>query len=342
MPKVTKSHYVHLQIDGHTGHRRISVPSESFKLAPGELQRLTLLSCELPHTFFRINSSNRFFFFYSPVQVRYYPIAIPEGSYPDFQTLAAVIIIALQDVFSIPDCTYDDVLCRFQLETGANHVAAVGGGAVDVQGYFVSFHNVNRVAAVVAAGGPAAFLPSNQTHQQTHLILGCTPNTRNLDQIADRPTNGFIGNLIARSKLFPRLATLDALLLRSPQQSVAFESMTMSGPLQGAQTPKLAASDIIARIPVSDAPLINYEDPGGDTYQFYPSDTQHLDSLDFALTDEYGRTLAQLLPERARTEPLPIKLVLRWDAIVPDPRTPRGPKGQFSGNYRDVLTEAEQ
>ena len=36
MPKVTKSHYVHLQIDGHTGHRRISV-SESFKLAPGEL-----------------------------------------------------------------------------------------------------------------------------------------------------------------------------------------------------------------------------------------------------------------------------------------------------------------
>ena len=54
--------------------------------------------------------------------------------------------------------------------------------------------------------------------------------------------------------------------------------------------------------------MIVFEDDGTDKYQFYPHDLQHLDKLQFYLSDERGRPFDELLQNRARTAPLNLTL----------------------------------
>ena len=84
--------------------------------------------------------------------------------------------------------------------------------------------------------------------------------------------------------------------------------------------------------------LVSFQDPGGDLFQLFPA-SQHLDNLQFYLTDVHGRGLGDLLPPPAAFAPLPFHLTLRWDAVVPDPLPPKPPvPGPFTGNYKNAIT----
>ena len=111
--KTTRSNYVYLNSETHTdglGKIRVSVPSEQFKVNPGEMQRLTIQNFEMPLYFHTINPTNRWFSWFSPLTGFYTGIAIPQGTYSDHITLAAAIAAGLNDVFHIPDVQYDAVL----------------------------------------------------------------------------------------------------------------------------------------------------------------------------------------------------------------------------------------
>ena len=322
--KITRSNYIYLNSETHSdglGRIRVSVPSEQFRINPGEIQRLTVQSFEMPLYFNKVNPSNKWFFWYSPLADSYSPIEIPEGSYADHQTLAAAVAAGLNDdVFDFADVRYDAVLRRFTIEPGV--LMADQATPVDIDGFFISFY---------ASAFPApAGITAEQFHQNTHELLGCIPSST-------REVNAFgtVGNAIHSSLIPPRLNTTDAILIRTPLQSHAFQTTNFE--LGVPEQNRLMSTNIVARVPVDHTvELISFEDTGGDIFQFFPS-LQHLDNLQFYLTDVHGRGLGDLIDSNF-TVPLPFHLTLRWDAIVPDPRPPKPAHEQFSGNYKNSTT----
>jgi len=322
--KTTRSNYIYLNSETHAdglGRIRVSVPSEQFKVNPGEMQRLTIQSFEMPLYFHTINRTNRWFFWWSPLADNYTSIAIPEGTYSDHATLAAAISAGLQVVFHIPDVQYDAVLRRFTLQPGAS--MADQNTPTDPDGFFVTFYASNFPA-------PPGLTPE-QFHQNTHEILGCIPST-----IRTVNAFGVLGNVDHNSLIPPRLNTTDALLLRTPLQAHAYQTTNFE--LGVPEQNRLMGTNIVARFMLDHtAEIISYEDISGHHYQFYPT-LQHLDGLQFYLTDCHGRPFGDLLPPYAANVPLPFSLSLRWDAVVPDPRPPLPAHAPFTGNYKNAIT----
>ena len=139
--KITRSNYIYLNSETHAdglGRVRVSLPSEQFRINPGEMQRLTIQSFEMPLFFRTINSTNKWFFWFSPLGNFYSSIEIPEGTYDDFASLSGAISGALAEAFDVPDCGYDAVKRIFEIEPG--EMMADGVTPVDPDGYFVSFY----------------------------------------------------------------------------------------------------------------------------------------------------------------------------------------------------------
>ena len=334
--KITRSHYLHLNVSARSRDRvHVNIPTQQqFKLNPGELQRLTLISAELQNAIYTVNETNRHFFWHDPTFNIYLDFALLAGVYADFADVATMIQGVLRlEHFPNATCVYNALQRNFVLETGATLNPAIhgAGAAPSADGFFVCFQLHVPAAPLMLYNG--AVVPANQLHQDTHLLLGCAPNGNAFNALGQ---NQHI------SPLPPRLQTTDALLLRSPQQAVAFQTANMQGAGAVSLQQQMMSTDVVARLTVDpDAAMIVYEDDGGDRYQFYPHDLQHLDKLQFFLTDERGRAFDELLQNRARTAPLNLSLALRWDACVPDPRPPRPGVGPFTANYRTPLTEAE-
>ena len=323
--KTTRSNYIYLNSETHAdglGKIRVSVPTEQFKVNPGEMQRLTVQSFDMPIYFHTINPSNKWFFWYSPLADNYTGIAIPEGTYSDHPTLAAAIAAGLNDnVFDLADVQYDAVLRKFTIQPGP--LMADQNTPTDPDGYFLSFY-------ASAFPAPVGLTPQ-QFHQSTHEILGCIPSTTSTVNAF-----GTLGNVNHVSLIPPRLNTTDALLLRTPLQSHAYQTTNFE--LGVPEQNRIMGTNIVARIPVDHTvDLISFEDPGGDNFQVFPS-SQHLDNLQFYLTDTHGRPLRDLLAPHALLAPLPFSLSLRWDAVVPDPRPPKPAHVPFTGNYRNAIT----
>jgi len=324
--KTTRTNYIYLNSETNAdglGRIRVSVPSEQFRIHPGEMQRLTIQSFEMPLYFNTINPSNKWFFWYSPLADAYSPIQIPEGTYEDYVTLAAAIAAGLNaNTFDFADVQYDGVLRRFTIEPGTLMADQVT--PIDPDGYFVSFY----ASAFPTPPG----ITQQQFHQNTHEILGCIASTT-------RMVNAFgyvLGDVQHTSLIPPRLNTTDALLLRTPLQAHAYQTTNFE--LGVPDQNRLMGTNIVARVPVDHTvDLISFEDPGGDHFQYYPS-SQHLDNLQFYITDVHGRPLASLLPPHATRLSLPFHLTIRWDAIVPDPLPPKLLNPPFTGNYKNAIT----
>ena len=268
-----------------------------------------------------VNGSNKWFFWYSPLGDTFTPIEIPEGTYSDFPTLAAGIAAGLNDIFHIADVQYDAVLRRFTFDPGA--LMADANTPTDPDGHFITFY-----ASAFPAPTP---LTKEQFHQNTHEILGCIPSTT-------RTVNAFgaLGNVDHNSLIPPRLNTTDALLLRTPLQAHAYQTTNFE--LGVPEQNRLMGTNIVARFMLDHkAEIQNYEDISGHHFQFYPS-AQHLDNLQFYLTDCHGRPFGDLLAPHALLAPLPFSLSLRWDAVVPDPLPPKPAHAPFTGNYKTAIT----
>ena len=326
--KTTRSNYIYINSETHSdglGRVNVSLASEQFRISPGELQRLTLQTFEMPLYFHTINRSNKWFFWYSPLANAITPIEIPEGTYATFDTLGGAISAGLADVFDTPDVTYDAVQRSFTLEPGA--LMADQATPIDPDGYFISYY----ASAFPIPNG----ITQEQFHQNTHEILGCIPSTT-------REVNAFgdtVGNVEHISIIPPRLSTTDALLIRTPLQSHSYQTTNFE--LGVPQQNRVMGTNIIARIPVDHTTaLMSFEDPGGDQYQFYPT-TQHLDNLSFYITDVHGRSLSALMSPNALRGYLPFHLTIRWDAVVPDPRPPKPAHTPFTGNYKSAITHLQ-
>ena len=78
-------------------------------------------------------------------------------------------------------------------------------------------------------------------------------------------------------------------------------------------------SQIWARIPVDNpaslTPVI-YQDNGNDMFTLEPSQ-RNLDSLELFLTDEWGRSLAQVSPGQVADGMLNFTTTIRWDVMTP-------------------------
>ena len=81
---------------------------------------------------------------------------------------------------------------------------------------------------------------------------------------------------------------------------------------------QVVESQIFARIPVADPvdsnPLI-FEDNGNDMFQISPHQ-KNLDGIDLWLTDEFGRSLAEVSPNQYLDGMLNFTLTLRFDEIL--------------------------
>ena len=179
--KTVRSNYIYLNSETHSdglGRVRVSLPSEQFRINPGEMQRLTIQSFEMPLYFHTINKTNKWFFWFSPLGNFYSSIEIPEGTYDSFESLSGAIAAALGEVFDVPDCSYDAVKRMFEIEPGDS--MSDGITAVDPDGYFVSFY--------ASAFAPPAGISAEQFHQNTRRgspTMTASPPSRSVCMLKD-------------------------------------------------------------------------------------------------------------------------------------------------------------
>ena len=206
--KTTRSNYIYINSETHSdglGRVNVSLASEQFRISPGELQRLTLQTFEMPLYFHTINRSNKWFFWYSPLANAITPIEIPEGTYATFDTLGGAISAGLADVFDQPDVTYDAVQRSFTIEPGA--FMADQATPIDPDGYFISYY----ASAFPIPNG----ITQEQFHQNTHEILGCIPSTtREVNAFGDTGTSISYScyNVQTKQSVTPKSSINDALI----------------------------------------------------------------------------------------------------------------------------------
>ncbi len=82
----------------------------------------------------------------------------------------------------------------------------------------------------------------------------------------------------------------------------------------------LVATDILARIPLTDAyfddqkEFLVYDDQNNN--YFVLLERSSLDSIEFRITDDKGRPISETGDNQSRVGQMPFKMVLRWDVLA--------------------------
>ena len=221
---------------------------------------------------------------------------IPEGTYSSYTALAAAVQVGLRAA----DATLTDASCAFDADT---HKLTITLPSVSASSFLVVWQS--RSARPAGVSQPGFF-------QQTHMILGCRPSR------GAAPVNAFaaVGSG-AMSAPYPcSLSSMDSIYLRSSlmgghYQSIGHERFIPNNPNQ------IIESQIWARIPITtDANPIIYVDNGADMFQLNPQQ-RSLISLELFLTDEWGRSLAEVSPGQVGDGMLNFTATIRFDVLTP-------------------------
>lgn len=269
-----------------------------FQTCCDDKMKLTLLQMVLPNRFYNINSTNKIFYVRDSLADTYIEVSIVEGTYTTHTLLATAIQVALRAAHSsLADatCTYDGNTRKFTITMPS----------VSSTSFIVCWQSRGARPAGVS---PAGFF------QQTHIILGGKPSR------GDVPVNayGATGTSGMPGPYPASLSSLDSLYLRCNLmgghfQSIGHERFIPNNPNQ------VIESQIWARIPVDNpaslTPII-FQDNGNDMFTLQPSQ-RNLDSLEIFLTDEYGRSLAEVSPGQTADGMLNFTATIRWDVITP-------------------------
>lgn len=284
---------------GTSSKAHITFPAHPFSVCCGDTIRLTLQQLVMPNRIYTINVTNKLFYVRDPTADTYTEISIAEGSYTTFADLAAAIQTALR----VPGGTLANATCTYDAIT---RKLTITMPSIATSSFIVCFQSRGTRPTGVSEAG---------FFQQTHVILGVRP-TR------DAVVNAFgtVTGTTAMSSLYPAsLSSVQSLYLRtnlmsglSQYQSVGHERYLPLGN-------QVIESQIWARIPVADPldtkPII-FDDNGNDMFQLSPNQ-RSLDSLDLWITDEFGRSLAEVSPGQYADGMLNFTLTIKFEHITP-------------------------
>ncbi len=284
-------------------------PAAPFSVCCGDTIRLTLNQFVMPRRIYTVNVTNKLFYIRNATADTYQEIAIPEGTYASFAALAAAIQVGLRapgGVLANATCTYDDDTRKL--------VITMPG--VDASSFIVCFQSRETRPTGVSAQG---------FFQQSHILLGGRP-TRSSVLVNAFGSTG-TGAMTAP---YPAcLSSMDSLYLRSGIMSGAYQSVGHERYLPNGNS--IIESQIWARIPISDPTSTNpiiFEDNGNEQFQLNPTQ-RNLDSLDLWITDEFGRSLAEVSPHQYEDGMMNFTATIKWSHLTlakPSPNSFKTPK----------------
>ena len=283
--------------NGVSSKARVLFPP-MFQTCCDDRMKLTLLQLVLPKRFYNINSTNKLFYVRDSTADTYIEVEIPEGTYTTHDDLAAAVQVGLRAA----DATLANATCTYDDNTRKLSITMPG---VSTTSFIVCWQSRGTRPAGVS---PTGFF------QQTHIILGGRPSR------GDAPVNSFgaLGISPMPAPYPASLSSMDSLYLRCNLmgghfQSIGHERFIANNPNQ------VIESQIWARIPVENpaslTPVI-YQDSGSDMFTLEPSQ-RNLDSLELFLTDEWGRSLAEVSPGQVADGMLNFTATIRWDVMTP-------------------------
>lgn len=293
---VKSSRNVFIDTDTNTNESsskaHVLFPANPFSACCGNTIRISLQQFVMPNRLYNINVTNKIFYFYNILQDAYTEVEIQEGVYNSFDGLALAIQTAIracapvQSIQSVT-CEYDAITRRFTIANSPED---------------------NILVCFQSRGTRPVGVSQNGFFQQTHQILGARPSR---GSVAIDALNG------THTTPYPAsLSSLHSLYLRTNIMSGNYQSTGHERFLPTCN--QVVESQIFARIPVVDLvdsnPLI-FEDNGNLMFQISPHQNS-LDSIDLWLTDEFGRSLAEVSPNQYLDGMLNFTLTLRFDEIL--------------------------
>lgn len=300
--KYSRNIWIDSELNGIGGRggevAQIHFPPQSFTANKGEVMRLILTSFEMRRNFYNINANNNKFYLYDPAGPTFTEIAIEQGNYTDFTTLATAIQTATAAVVGGSTCTHDALKRKFTI--------TLGGGA-PAGSFLVCFQ--------VRQGQPPAGVSGSGFYNDSNEILGARP-TRDVTQLVN--AFGATTGAVAHVSPYPtNLSSIEAVYLRSGLQTNNFQT---NGFEQATQDQNgLTSSTIFARVPLTkafydpDHEIINFEDPD-ELFTIILSQSQ-LTQITLYITDGKGRLIPQLNDTQAVDGNLSFTASLRWELL---------------------------
>lgn len=297
---------------------KVIFPAQPFSVGAKETMRMILSSFEFRRNWYSINQTNNTFYLNDGAG-NYTEITIAPGSYRSFPDLATAIQTAVAAVVAGSTCAWDDITRKFTITLGA---------AAPVGSFFVCFQCKTGVIPVGVS--------NSGFFNDIHEILGAQP-TRD----SSVPVNAFGSSTGPGAHISPyvgALNTLEAIYIRTGLQTNNYQTFGFERDLpdQNGLTP----TQIFARIPLSRAyydnqfEFVSFEDPN-DLFQIDVGQKQ-LTTVNFRITDDKGRDIAEVSPGQAQDGCLSFKMVLKWQVLEPIPSPIGLPNGQVPRiNYSD-------
>ena len=265
-------------------------PAHPFSVCCGDTIRISLQQFVMPRRMYTINVTNKIFYIRDTAADTYTEIILAEGVYSTFSALATAIQTAIQTAapaFASVTVTYDETTRRL---TFAN---------IPANNILVCFQSrATRPAGVSAVG----------FFQQAHEILGGRPSRGAVpvDALNGTTTTPYPASLSSMHSLYLRTN-----LMGGNYQSTGHERFLPN-------SNQVVESQIFARLPVTDPvdqnPIV-FQDNGNDMFQIAPQQ-KSLDSLDLWLTDEFGRSLAEVSPSQYEDGMLNYTVTLRFEQLM--------------------------
>lgn len=277
-----------------------------FQTCCDDRMRLTLLQLVVPKRFYNINATNKIFYVRDDSADLYIEVVIPEGTYSTFALLASAIQTGLRTADSA-SIRLNDATCEYDADT-RKFTIKMPSALTDT--FLVCWQSRGSRPVGVS---PTGFF------QQSHIILGARPSRGDLPVEAYSSTGDGGRQTIGTSSFYPAsLSSLDSLYLRCNLmgghfQSIGHERFIPNNPNQ------VIESQIWARIPIDDPTSLNpviFHDSGSDMFTIEPSQ-RNLDTLELFLTDEWGRSLAEVSPGQVADGMLNFTATIRWDVMTP-------------------------
>lgn len=290
---------------GNRARAKVLFPSHPFTVHGTDRMMLTLVSFDMRRNWYSVNQTNSVFYIYTPSTTAYQEVIIPAGSYDTFAELAAAVQVGLRTAIgggSLAECVYLDAARKLTF--------TLTGAAADA--HLVSFQ--------VKQGAPPAGVSAAGFFQDTHELLGVIPSRTATPVNA---TDG-VGAATVAAPFPAQLNTLEAIYLRSNLLGGNYQTYGHERFLPDQHG--LTETQIFARIPLTRAcfdPIFEYVvfEDANDLFQLHLQQ-KALESLELYVTDDKGRSLAEVDPRQADLGLMSFKCVLRWDHLTSPPPAP--------------------